>query len=420
MNKKERKYLWIIILLVLMYLLTLVSDKDINEVSTVLTTIMALIAAVSFWLQLKRTENLDEANFIMSLNDQFVSNDQMTRIENSLETYYCKAKEQETPTLNLILERGHEDSQRLINYLVYMECLAALIKKDVMHLGVIDDLFAYRFFIAVNNPIVQQFELIPFANYYRGCYELSEMWTKEWRKKGREIPLDQYSLYDCEKYNVACNTKKAEKGKIIIRQATERDNLYEIARCIYLTDPYIYPVAFGNEADQAILAIIKIIKSKRSLFDLENITLAIKDDKLCGIVIYNKEGALWERDRFYESIKEYISDKENFYVASKNYFEVIAMQTTAGNIEVVACCVLPEFRNMGIGKMLIEWISDTYPDYTKTLDVLSNNLAAVRLYQECGYEIVEQYKGFSINEDTRPDCYHMLKKVGVERGRKES
>lgn len=86
----------------------------------------------------------------------------------------------------------------------------ALIKRNVMHLGVIDDLFAYRFFIAVNNPVVQKFELLPYANYYQGCFELSEMWTKQWRKKKRSIPLDQYALYECNKslLNVPAENQK--------------------------------------------------------------------------------------------------------------------------------------------------------------------------------------------------------------------
>ena len=160
----------------------------------------ALIAAVAFWMQLKRTENLDEANFIMNLNEQFISNDEMTRIEHALELYYNRDFEgQNEGVLDLVLEREHDDCQRLINYLVYMEGLAALIQRNVMHLGVIDDLFAYRFFIAVNNPIVQEFELIPYANYYQGCFKLSKMWTKKWRKAGRPIPLDRYALCDCDK-----------------------------------------------------------------------------------------------------------------------------------------------------------------------------------------------------------------------------
>lgn len=198
-KNKEFKYYFAIVLVVALYLIAAYYSSDVSALSTILTTVTALIAAVAFWMQLKRTENLDEANFIMSLNDQFISNDEMTRIEHALELYYNQEAEGHGVALNLVLEREHNDCQRLINYLVYMEGLAALIKRNVMHLGVIDDLFAYRFFIAVNNPIVQKFELLPYANYYQGCFKLSEMWTKEWRKTGRPVPLDQYALYECDK-----------------------------------------------------------------------------------------------------------------------------------------------------------------------------------------------------------------------------
>lgn len=208
-NSKEFKYYIAIVLVIILYLIAVYFSADVSELSTIVTTITALIAAVAFWMQLKRTENLDEANFIMSLNDQFISNDEMTRIEHALELYYNLGFEGHEGTLDLVLEREHNDCQRLINYLVYMEGLAALIKRNVMHLGVIDDLFAYRFFIAVNNPIVQKFELLPYANYYKGCFELSEMWTKEWRKEGRPIPLDQYALCECDKalFNVPAENR---------------------------------------------------------------------------------------------------------------------------------------------------------------------------------------------------------------------
>lgn len=209
-KNNEFKYYLMIILVVALYLIATYFSSDVSALSTIITTVTALIAAVAFWMQLKRTENLDEANFIMSLNEQFISNDEMTRIEHALELYYNQEVGGNEGNLELVLERNHSDCQRLINYLVYMEGLAALIKRNVMHLGVIDDLFAYRFFIAVNNPVVQKFELLPYANYYRGCFELSEMWTKQWRKENRIIPLDQYSLYECDK---SLLNKLAEKEK---------------------------------------------------------------------------------------------------------------------------------------------------------------------------------------------------------------
>lgn len=198
-KNREAKYYIAIVLVVALYLIAVYFSEDVSTLSTVLTTVTALIAAVAFWMQLKRSENLDEANFIMDLNDQFLTNEEMTAVEHALELYFNQVTEGREPALELVLERHHPDCQKLINYLVYMECLAALVKRDVMHLGVIDDLFAYRFFIAVNNPEVQKFELLPYANYYQGCFELAELWTRQWRRKGRTLPLDSTALCDCDK-----------------------------------------------------------------------------------------------------------------------------------------------------------------------------------------------------------------------------
>ena len=201
-NKKEIKYyIWIVLFVGAYWVFTeMIPDKP--AISTRITTTTALVAAVTFWMQLRRTENLNEANFMMNLNNQFISNKELTAIEHKLELFFNEAMEVDDISkveLKLDLDRNSEDRQKLINYLVYMESLAAIIQRDVLHLDVIEDLFAYRFFIAVNNPVVQKNELLPCADYYRGCFKLSEMWSKKWNREGRPIPLGQFSLCDCDK-----------------------------------------------------------------------------------------------------------------------------------------------------------------------------------------------------------------------------
>lgn len=197
-KRREVKYYLAIVLAVLIYLAVNSVYPDKSGLATVITTTTALIAAVAFWLQMKRSKDMEEATFIMEMNNNFISNDKLTRIEHELEKYYAQViNKKDNPELNLDLDIESKDRQQLVNYLVYMEGLAALVEKGVLRLGVIDDLFAYRFFIAVNNPIVQKTELLPYANYYQGCFKLSEMWTKRFDKEKREIPLEKHSLYKC-------------------------------------------------------------------------------------------------------------------------------------------------------------------------------------------------------------------------------
>ena len=102
----------------------------------------------------------------------------MTQVEHELELYYnqyevmSSGKEKITPEdveklhLGLNMSRTSPECQKMINYLVYLESLAALVFRQVIHLDVIDDLFSYRFFLAVNNPVVQECELLPYADFY--------------------------------------------------------------------------------------------------------------------------------------------------------------------------------------------------------------------------------------------------------------
>lgn len=161
-----------------------------EHVVAIATNVATMIAAIGFWIELKGNKDASEANFIMSLNDQFISNDQLTSVEHALMQSFAQWSDgQGELILELDLTLSRKDRQALINYLVYLEGLAAIVRCNSLRSDMIADLFAYRFFIAVNNPIVQQIELLPYANYYSGCYELSKVWTKKWQREGREIPF---------------------------------------------------------------------------------------------------------------------------------------------------------------------------------------------------------------------------------------
>ena len=85
-----------------------------------------------------------------------------------------------------------ERRQSVINYLVHLEGIAALVNEGVLHLNVITDLMAYRYFIAVNNPVVQEKELYPFQDYYRGCFRIYEKWSKS--LEAEKIPMAENAL----------------------------------------------------------------------------------------------------------------------------------------------------------------------------------------------------------------------------------
>ena len=182
---KKTPYIAVMVLLVALYLMGQnywESDHYTNTIATVL----AIVAAVAFWMEFRSNERINEAQLVMELNDQFITNEKMSEVEWALEKYYHAYKEakrtgEDTPALDLDMELEITDRTRqdLVNYLVHLEGIATLVNEGVLHLNVITELMAYRYFIAVNNPIVQKYELIPYKDYYQGCYKLYEKWSRE-------------------------------------------------------------------------------------------------------------------------------------------------------------------------------------------------------------------------------------------------
>lgn len=195
---KKIPYIVTMVMLIGLYLLGRYCMADYIN-TEVISTILAIVAAVAFWMEYKSNERVNEAQLIMELNDQFVTNPQFSRVEWELEKYYdayikAKAKGEDTEelTLGLNLDILCKERQYMVNYLVHLEGIAALVSEEILHLKVISNLMAYRYFIAVNNPVVQQTELYPFKEYYGGIFRLYEKWCQEFGEEN--VPMAENCL----------------------------------------------------------------------------------------------------------------------------------------------------------------------------------------------------------------------------------
>lgn len=169
----------------------------INELTM---TVIAIVTIIAFWIEYHENKLLNEAQFINDLNQQFIGDINMTSIEWELEKFYDKYAKgilTDKDILNFeekfTLEKP--ERQQLVNYLVHLEGVITLISSGVVSLSAVEDLMSYRYFIAVNNPVVQKLELIQYADYYRGCIGVYEKWVNRMKKKGITIPMcEQYDL----------------------------------------------------------------------------------------------------------------------------------------------------------------------------------------------------------------------------------
>ena len=122
-----------------------------SDVATVITTITAIVGAFAIWFQMKRERDIKEAEFIMSYNTSFIENDELGKLEQELENYR-KIVESGKKVKEMPVIVREENRHAVINFLVYHEALATFVKNGVLNMSHIDDLFAYRFFLIMNNP----------------------------------------------------------------------------------------------------------------------------------------------------------------------------------------------------------------------------------------------------------------------------
>lgn len=92
----------------------------------------------------------------------------------------------------------------IIKALVWCEGLSVLIQKNVIDLSLVDNLFSYRFFMLVHNPYIQNCEIIPYKEYYKGIFTLHKIWCDYKRKTNQIILGEENNLEKVEDYELYC------------------------------------------------------------------------------------------------------------------------------------------------------------------------------------------------------------------------
>lgn len=326
-----------------------------------------------------RQNDIEEAKFLLQLNQTFIQDPNMYMIEHNLE-YWMEHPNDDKP---LITE---DNLQSYINYLVYMEGFAPLIMKGILSLDVIDNLLAYRFFIAVNNPVLQKNQLFPYADYYKGCFMLYKKWKQYRLNKGEAIPLIEYSLDKWEFFDIYT------MEDVYVSDLSYSDNFKEVASLIYGTDPFIYPTAFENEK-RARQIIPHLIKEQNGLFSKNNILVARVKRKVVGMIVFADDAT----DASY--FPDNLGFPESFSDVNKEYFSHIHDMITDQKTVYLACiCVDRSYHGKHIGGLMLQSFINRMSGKDIILDVIADNIPAIKLYEKFGFVAVEEKDGYSYKE----------------------
>ena len=285
-----------------------------------------------------RQNDIEEAQFLLEYNQAFIQDEKMCTVEQLLERWMEAApSERVEPLIN------DDNRQQFINYLVYLEGLAPLVFRDILKLEHIDDLMAYRFFLAMNNKELQEDQLFRYADYYRGCFKLYAIWKTYRTKRDHPTPLSEYALdlwYEFEKYSEA---------PVSVRKLSLEDNLKRVAGLIYDTDPFIYPAAFGSRWHAK--RVLPDMMKQKCIFYFDNIRIAEIDGTIVEIAVIGDSSSHLELPSLGRR-----KSSEGFIDTCENYFlEIPEILSTIENSAYLAClCVDSSMRGQRVGEILLK------------------------------------------------------------------
>lgn len=234
MNTKKKRILsrcgvcfCVLLLFVPFILLLIYSWAELDAFVDACGVMCTFVGMLLVLKEINQNKIINEAELVIRINSEFINNPELVKVEHQFERYFyqynliesinnfeqefdvnvklrkkkLKKKEQKSLKkmkeikeisdlkLDLDLDIDSHERQELVNYLVHLESVATLVNNGILRLEVISDLVAYRYFIAVNNPHVQKYELIPYKEYYMGCYKIYKKWKNLMEYKNMNVPM---------------------------------------------------------------------------------------------------------------------------------------------------------------------------------------------------------------------------------------
>ena len=153
----------------------------------VLAKLAATGGLLGLLYQFKRDRDLAEANFVVSLNGSFITNDHITRIYEMLEA--SKAEDQKDDPFS------GSDIIDMANYLSFFGPFWGLIDRGVVKIEMID-ILAYRFFLGTNNRFMQEKLLCRLGKEmaWRNIYLLHKAWSAYRHDRGLPVWQEEFDL----------------------------------------------------------------------------------------------------------------------------------------------------------------------------------------------------------------------------------
>ncbi len=153
---------------------------DENFVMDVLSLLATLIGTVFIAVELKNSAKVTCCDMLIQLNNYFHENSSIMSVYEALETEFTGKADRVSKEWSEVRDTD------VACYCTFFENIYLLIRNKIAKMEDIDSLFAYRFFLFMNNARIQEQYILPTSSSYSEIFELYEIWQKYRKNCGEE------------------------------------------------------------------------------------------------------------------------------------------------------------------------------------------------------------------------------------------
>lgn len=181
-----------------------------------------------------------------------------------------------------------------------------------------------------------------------------------------------------------------EKNNIKIRKATKQD-ASAIARLIYCTEVHPDYVWGGESKEECLDNLESLVRTEKSRYSTEYITVAEKDNKILGAIIlipYDELDRLSIKTNF-KQLKKMYGFSEKFYYMLSGIKYMIFRECKRGNLYIANIATAKESRGLGVGKILMKYAEQVAKkEDFDGISLLAKDENVTKFYEKLDYDKV--------------------------------
>lgn len=186
-------------------------------------------------------------------------------------------------------------------------------------------------------------------------------------------------------------------NEIKFRLMNENDDVSQVSFLLVQADPYIYSPLWGD-LDNQVKAFSYLIQNM-PCFSYDHILIALKDEIIVGALLFLKRGDTFcsqiakETYLFFDQKvpKEYELTLEGYFKPTFNFDTDYYLFNVSTDLT---------YRNLGIASGLLKKFIRMCPkDSSISLEVVTENVNALRLYENYGFRAYDEFQTFYLLDD---------------------